>query len=66
MTGRNRNQVTKLETTIEQCRGEGKWHRVIELADELKSGYPQVGESYIDGFLLVENQFVLMGDSFLF
>lgn len=45
MTGRNRNQVTKLETTIEQCRGEGKWSRVIELADELKSGYPQVGES---------------------
>ncbi|XP_058840047.1 tetratricopeptide repeat protein 7B-like [Topomyia yanbarensis] len=42
MTGRNRNQVTKLETTIEQCRGEGKWQRVTELADELKAGYPQV------------------------
>ncbi|XP_021705407.1 tetratricopeptide repeat protein 7B [Aedes aegypti] len=59
MTGRNRNQVTKLETTIEQCRGEGKWSRVIELADELKSGYPQVeslanflmGEGKLESYL---------------
>lgn len=36
MTGRNRNNV-KIETTIENCRSEGKWQKVIELAEELKS-----------------------------
>lgn len=41
MTGRGRNQVTKLESSIEQCRSEGRWKRVIELAEELKTGYPQ-------------------------
>uniref|UniRef100_A0A8D8B9T5 Tetratricopeptide repeat protein 7B n=4 Tax=Culex pipiens TaxID=7175 RepID=A0A8D8B9T5_CULPI len=59
MTGRNRNPVTKLETTIEQCRGEAKWPKVIELADELKSGYPQVeslanflmGEGKLESYL---------------
>ncbi|XP_055593885.1 tetratricopeptide repeat protein 7B [Uranotaenia lowii] len=60
MTGRNRNsQVTKLETSIEQCRAESKWGKVIELADELKSSYPQVeslanflmGEGKLESYL---------------
>ncbi|XP_055531177.1 tetratricopeptide repeat protein 7B [Wyeomyia smithii] len=42
MAGRNRNQITKLEALIEQCRAEGKWQRVTELSDELKAGFPQV------------------------
>lgn len=46
MAGRNRNQITKLEAAIEQCRAEGKWQRVTELSDELKAGFPQVGESF--------------------
>ncbi len=46
MTGRKQN-VVKIETTIEQCRSEGKWQKVIELADELKSGSPSYGESVI-------------------
>lgn len=44
MTGRSRN-VVKIETTIEQCRSEGKWQKVIELADDLKTGSPNYGES---------------------
>lgn len=43
MTSRNRNNV-KIETTIETCRSEGKWQRVIELAEELKSGSPDYGK----------------------
>lgn len=42
MAGRNRNTV-KIETTIENCRSEAKWSRVIELADELKIGSPNYG-----------------------
>lgn len=45
MTGRNRNNV-KIETTIENCRSEGKWQRVIELAEELKIGSPNYGKLY--------------------
>ncbi|XP_058118445.1 tetratricopeptide repeat protein 7B isoform X1 [Anopheles ziemanni] len=58
MTGRGRNQGTKLETTIEQCRSEGRWKRVIELAEELKTGYPQeclanflTGEGKLESYL---------------
>ncbi|XP_058118447.1 tetratricopeptide repeat protein 7B isoform X3 [Anopheles ziemanni] len=59
MTGRGRNQGTKLETTIEQCRSEGRWKRVIELAEELKTGYPHTeclanfltGEGKLESYL---------------
>lgn len=44
MTGRNRNNV-KIETTIENCRSEGKWQRVIELAEDLKTNTPDYGSS---------------------
>lgn len=38
MTGRHRtNTNSKIETAIEACRSEGKWKRVIELAEELKT-----------------------------
>lgn len=40
MTNRNRNTNVKIETTIENCRSEGKWQKVIELAEELKIGSP--------------------------
>ncbi|KAI8037616.1 hypothetical protein M5D96_009778 [Drosophila gunungcola] len=36
---RNTN-TTKVEALIESCRSEGKWQRVIELTDELKTGSP--------------------------
>lgn len=42
MANRNRNNV-KIETTIEACRSEAKWKRVIELAEELKTGSPNYG-----------------------
>lgn len=42
MASRNRNTV-KIETTIENCRSEAKWQRVIELAEELKTGSPNYG-----------------------
>lgn len=42
MASRNRNNV-KIETTIESCRSEAKWKRVIELAEELKTGSPNYG-----------------------
>lgn len=42
MASRNRNNV-KIETTIEGCRSEAKWQRVIELAEELKTGSPNYG-----------------------
>lgn len=45
MTSRNRNNV-KIETTIENCRSEGKWQRVIELAEELKTGSPDYGKQH--------------------
>lgn len=40
MTGRNRNTNGKIEAIIESCRSEGKWKRVVELAEELKIGSP--------------------------
>ena len=40
MTNRNRSTNVKIETTIENCRSEGKWLKVIELAEELKIGSP--------------------------
>lgn len=46
MASRNRNTV-KMETTIESCRSEAKWQRVIELAEELKTGSPNYGESQV-------------------
>jgi len=39
-----RNTTTKVEALIESCRSEGKWHRVIELTDELKTGSPHNGK----------------------
>lgn len=39
MTNRNRN-TGKIETTIELFRTDGKWLKVIELAEELKAGSP--------------------------
>ncbi|XP_058062532.1 tetratricopeptide repeat protein 7B [Anopheles bellator] len=59
MTGRGRNQGTRLETTIEQCRSEGRWKRVIELAEELRpGGYAQeclanflTGEGKLESYL---------------
>lgn len=42
MTSRRNN--VKIETTIENCRSEGKWQRVIELAEELKIGSPNYGK----------------------
>lgn len=42
MANRSRNNV-KIETTIEGCRSEAKWQRVIELAEELKTGSPNYG-----------------------
>lgn len=43
MTSRIRN-TGKLEAIIENCRSEGKWPRVIELAEELKQGSPNYGK----------------------
>lgn len=43
MANRSRNNV-KIETTIESCRSEAKWQRVIELAEELKTGSPNYGK----------------------
>lgn len=39
MTSRRVNPV-KIEAVIENCRSEGKWQRVVELAEELKIGSP--------------------------
>lgn len=35
--------TTKVEALIENSRSEGKWQRVIELTDELKTGSPNNG-----------------------
>lgn len=58
MTGRSRSTV-KIETTIETCRSEGKWQKVIELAEELKVGSPNYGIKYLVllGKVLERNQF---------
>uniref|UniRef100_A0A1L8DM18 Putative calmodulin-binding protein n=1 Tax=Nyssomyia neivai TaxID=330878 RepID=A0A1L8DM18_9DIPT len=58
MTSRNR-ATGKLETAIENCRSEGKWKRVIELAEELKLGSPRyeslsnflIGEGKLESYL---------------
>ncbi|XP_068146851.1 tetratricopeptide repeat protein 7B isoform X1 [Drosophila tropicalis] len=59
-TNRNmRNNTTKVEALIESCRSEGKWQRVIELTDELKTGSPHneclanflVGEARLENYL---------------
>ncbi|XP_017112408.1 tetratricopeptide repeat protein 7B isoform X2 [Drosophila elegans] len=55
---RNTN-TTKVEALIESCRSEGKWQRVIELTDELKTGSPHneclanflVGEARLENYL---------------
>lgn len=44
-----RNNV-KIETTIESCRGEAKWQKVIELAEELKTGSPNYGNTNMNHF----------------
>ncbi|EDW89789.1 tetratricopeptide repeat protein 7B isoform X1 [Drosophila yakuba] len=60
MANRNmRNTTTKVEALIESCRSEGKWHRVIALTDELKTGSPHneclanflVGEARLESYL---------------
>lgn len=43
MAGRNRTNNSKIESAIESSRSEGKWKRVIELAEELKT-HPNFGE----------------------
>lgn len=51
--------TTKVEALIESCRSEGKWQRVIELTDELKTGSPHneclanflVGEARLENYL---------------
>ncbi|XP_046812367.1 tetratricopeptide repeat protein 7B isoform X2 [Lucilia cuprina] len=61
--------TTKVEALIESCRSEGKWKKVIELTDELKTGSPNneclanflVGEarleSYLENNLPIESNF---------
>jgi len=44
MANRNMRNTTKVEALIESCRSEGKWQRVIELTDELKTGSPHNGK----------------------
>ncbi|XP_030567615.1 tetratricopeptide repeat protein 7B [Drosophila novamexicana] len=59
MANRTRNNTTKVEALIESCRSEGKWQRVIELTDELKSGSPHneclanflMGEARLESYL---------------
>ncbi|XP_017147915.1 tetratricopeptide repeat protein 7B isoform X3 [Drosophila miranda] len=60
MANRNmRSTTTKVEALIESCRSEGKWQRVIDLTDELKTGSPQneclanflVGEARLESYL---------------
>ncbi|XP_034106160.1 tetratricopeptide repeat protein 7B isoform X2 [Drosophila nasuta] len=59
MANRTRNNTTKVEALIESCRSEGKWQRVIELTDELKTGSPHneclanflVGEARLENYL---------------
>ncbi|XP_017835718.1 tetratricopeptide repeat protein 7B isoform X2 [Drosophila busckii] len=59
MANRTRNNNTKVEALIESCRSEGKWQRVIELTDELKTGSPHneclanflVGEARLENYL---------------
>ncbi|XP_043661998.1 tetratricopeptide repeat protein 7B isoform X1 [Drosophila teissieri] len=60
MANRNmRNTTTKVEALIESCRSEGKWHRVIALTDDLKTGSPHneclanflVGEARLESYL---------------
>lgn len=58
MTSRSRSNV-KIESTIENCRSEGKWQRVIELAEELKVNSPNyeclsnflIGEGKLESYL---------------
>ncbi|XP_017962268.1 tetratricopeptide repeat protein 7B [Drosophila navojoa] len=59
MANRTRNNTTKVEALIESCRSEGKWQRVIELTDELKTGSPHneclanflIGEARLESYL---------------
>ncbi|XP_017092323.2 tetratricopeptide repeat protein 7B isoform X1 [Drosophila bipectinata] len=59
MANRNMRNTTKVEALIESCRSEGKWQRVIELTDELKTGSPHneclanflVGEARLENYL---------------
>lgn len=55
MANRNRNNV-KIETTIESCRSEAKWQRVIELAEELKTGSPNYGMTTEKRNILLRNE----------
>ncbi|XP_005179169.1 tetratricopeptide repeat protein 7B isoform X1 [Musca domestica] len=51
--------TSKVETLIETCRSEGKWQKVIDLTDELKTGSPNneclahflVGEARLESYL---------------
>uniref|UniRef100_A0A336KEE6 CSON015492 protein n=1 Tax=Culicoides sonorensis TaxID=179676 RepID=A0A336KEE6_CULSO len=53
MTNRNRN-TGKIETTIELFRTDGKWSKVIELAEELRAGSPN--NSCLANFLIGEGK----------
>lgn len=44
MANRMRNNTIKVEAQIESARSEGKWQRVIDLTDELKTGSPHNGK----------------------
>lgn len=43
MTNRQRNVTVRIETDIEKSREESSWHRVIELAEQLKEKSPSYG-----------------------
>ncbi|KAM8713810.1 hypothetical protein ACLKA7_014040 [Drosophila subpalustris] len=59
MANRTQRNTTKVEALIESCRSEGKWQRVIELTDELKTGSPHneclanflMGEARLESYL---------------
>ncbi|XP_017037081.1 tetratricopeptide repeat protein 7B [Drosophila kikkawai] len=71
MANRNMRNTTKVEALIESCRSEGKWQRVIELTDELKTGSPHneclanflVGEARLENYL-EENALVAADSTF--
>ncbi|KAH8373002.1 hypothetical protein KR009_009629 [Drosophila setifemur] len=70
MANRNMRNTTKVEAMIESCRSEGKWQRVIDLTDELKTGSPHnaeclanflVGEARLENYL--EDNAIAAADS---
>ena len=43
MANKKLTPLSTLETSIEICRSESKWSRVIELAEELRQSSPKFG-----------------------